>query len=79
MLEDAEQGSKPGRTVETRDGDRAFGELLRLPELFPGPRAHRLPDALLMLNPAVRRTTSVRGPGVFMRNTMPEARNGVRV
>jgi predicted AlkP superfamily phosphohydrolase/phosphomutase len=68
---------KLAQSMTADDGALAFGELLRLPELFPGPRAHRLPDAVLMLNPAVRRTTSVRTPGVVMRNTMPEARNGV--
>ncbi|MFN0094050.1 MAG: alkaline phosphatase family protein [Dehalococcoidia bacterium] len=59
------------------DGQEAFGTLLRLAERFAGPRAGRLPDGLLLLNPAVMRTSAVQGRDFVLRNVAQEARNGV--
>jgi hypothetical protein len=65
-------------TVTTVDGTHAFQRLVRPPELHPGPRAHRLPDALLPLNPAVFEARELLAPGgLRLLNSQPEARNGV--
>jgi predicted AlkP superfamily phosphohydrolase/phosphomutase len=60
-------------------GDQpAFGSLVRTAARYPGPRAHRLPDALVPANPEVAGTEEVRLPGgPVLRNPQPEARNGV--
>ncbi|MBK9344620.1 MAG: alkaline phosphatase family protein [Dehalococcoidia bacterium] len=60
------------------DGQPAFESLLRIGERFAGPRAHRLPDALLLATPTVHRATTILGPGGReLANHDPEARNGI--
>jgi len=60
------------------DGQPAFESLLRIGERFAGPRAHRLPDALLLATPTVHRATTILGPeGRELANHDPEARNGI--
>jgi predicted AlkP superfamily phosphohydrolase/phosphomutase len=59
-------------------GEPAFEALQRPAEVYPGPRAHRLPDGLLRLNPEVRSTSTVTtAAGAVLRNTIAPARNGV--
>ncbi len=63
---------------KTESGYAAFEELVRAQQQFPGPRAHRLPDGLLLSNPAVTSAERIVGPdNVVLTNTEPEARNGV--
>ncbi|MEX0783422.1 MAG: alkaline phosphatase family protein [Dehalococcoidia bacterium] len=65
-------------TMVTSEGLPAFDPLVRMDERYPGPRAHRLPDALVPANPAVFSADDVRAPdGPILRNPQPEARNGV--
>ena len=59
------------------DGQRAFTELLRPQEQFPGPRAHRLPDGLLLTNFDVKGTNAIHRDGETLTSTVREARNGV--
>jgi predicted AlkP superfamily phosphohydrolase/phosphomutase len=62
----------------TGAGEPAFSPLVRLRERYPGPRAHRLPDALVPPNPEVPGADEVRLPGgPVLPNPQPEARNGV--
>lgn len=59
-------------------GVPAFLEMLRVQELHPGPRAHRLPDALVMPNPEIPKLKSLRLPdGTEVPNYVAEARNGI--
>ncbi|MGE3074907.1 MAG: alkaline phosphatase family protein [Dehalococcoidia bacterium] len=63
---------------KTEDGRAAFPELVRSGERFPGPRSHRLPDGLLLSNPAVTGAERIIGPdNLVLTNTEPEARNGI--
>ena len=63
---------------KTESGSTAFGELVRAQTQFPGPRAHRLPDGLLLSNPTVSGANRIIGPdNVVLTNTEPEARNGI--
>ncbi|MGE0600922.1 MAG: alkaline phosphatase family protein [Dehalococcoidia bacterium] len=63
---------------KTEDGRAAFPELVRSRERFPGPRSHRLPDGLLLSNPAVTGAERIIGPDdLVLTNTEPEARNGI--
>lgn len=60
------------------NGLPAFEGLWRSAEHAPGPRQHRLPDALLLTNLAVARTERLIGPaGRVILSNSPEARNGV--
>lgn len=62
----------------TVNGVQAFLPLVRTARAYPGPRAHRLPDALVPLNLQVPRAEEVHGPGgTVLRNPVGEARNGV--
>lgn len=64
--------------LRTEDGITAFDGLWRSAESAPGPRSHRLPDALLLANLAVQRVSRVSGPnGAQLSARGPEARNGV--
>jgi hypothetical protein len=64
--------------LRTEDGTTAFDGLWRSSESAPGPRSHRLPDALLLANLAVQRVSRVSGPnGVQLSARGPEARNGM--
>ncbi len=59
------------------DGQKAFVEPWRQ-GLMRGPRSHRLPDALLLPNPDVVRTATLRlADGRLLSSTREEARNGV--
>jgi predicted AlkP superfamily phosphohydrolase/phosphomutase len=59
------------------DGQRAFIRLWRQEEM-PGVRSHRLPDALMVPNPAVTQTHQLRGlSGRVLLSSREEARNGV--
>ena len=60
------------------DGQAAFTGLLRSDEQWPGPRSHRLPDALVVANSAVKGTHQLhRDDGLVLTSSRPEARNGV--
>lgn len=60
------------------DGRPAFDGLWRSAEQEPGPRQHRLPDALLLANLEVARTDILTIPdGRVLHSNAPEARNGV--
>lgn len=75
LLARLEEASLASRTD---GGMQAFVEMLRPQESHPGPRAHRLPDALVMPNPAVERVASIELPdGTVVPNFVAEARNGV--
>lgn len=66
------------REAATADGQPAFSPLLRPPVRWPGERSHRLPDAMLPLNPNVYATdTLTMADGTVLRSAHPEARNGV--
>lgn len=63
---------------QTADGLPAFAGMIRPPADFPGPRAHRLPDGLLLSNPRIVAADHIVGPGgIELTNTEPEARNGI--
>lgn len=60
------------------DGRPAFTAVWRPVREMGGERVHRLPDALLLANPAVRKTASLQAPdGRRLTSVRPEARNGV--
>ena len=60
------------------NGMDAFAGLWRSSEQAPGPRSHRLPDAILLSNLDVPGTrTIVDGSGTRLMNTSEESRNGV--
>jgi predicted AlkP superfamily phosphohydrolase/phosphomutase len=60
------------------DGQPAFTGLLRSDEQWPGARAHRLPDGLVLANLAVKGTRSLRrDDGLVLTSSRPEARNGI--
>lgn len=62
----------------TPDGRRAFEAVMRVGDRFSGPRLHRLPDALLLANPAVTGAARILGPGGReLVNHEPETRNGI--
>lgn len=66
------------RHYSVPDGRAAFTGLWRPGEETPGPRAHRLPDALLKANLQIERTDRLIGPdGTVLHASMPEARNGI--
>ena len=66
------------REYAVADGRPAFEGLWRSSEQAPGPRQHRLPDALLLGNLEVPRTDRLVGPGgKLLFSSTPEARNGV--
>ena len=63
---------------QTADGRSAFAGMMRPAIGFRGPRAHRLPDGLLLSNPRVVSADHIVGPGgLKLTNTEPEARNGI--
>lgn len=63
---------------QTADGRPAFAGMMRPAIDFWGPRAHRLPDGLLLSNPRVVSADHIVGPGgLKLTNTEPEARNGI--
>ncbi|MGK2964198.1 MAG: alkaline phosphatase family protein [Tepidiformaceae bacterium] len=65
------------RQFTTADGKVAFPGTWRSTS-EPGPLAHRLPDALLLANLEIARTSELFGPdGVHLKSVQPEARNGV--
>ncbi|MCC6387002.1 MAG: alkaline phosphatase family protein [Dehalococcoidia bacterium] len=75
LLARLEQASLAARTD---GGLQAFVEMLRPQELHPGPRAHRLPDAVVMPNAAVERVASIELPdGTVVPSFVVEARNGI--
>ena len=60
------------------DGRPAFAGLWRSEQEAPGPRSHRLPDALLVSNPNVTATDTIaRADGPTLHTDEPEARNGI--
>ncbi|WBL34860.1 alkaline phosphatase family protein [Tepidiforma flava] len=64
--------------VRTGAGEPVYRELWRTAEHFSGPRAHRLPDALLVGSPElVRVTEAFDAAGRRLVNPMQERRNGV--
>jgi predicted AlkP superfamily phosphohydrolase/phosphomutase len=64
----------------TDDGRPAFTGVWRTAVEEPGPRSHRLPDALILANPAVTRIAHLRAPdGSVLASRRLEARNGVHV
>jgi predicted AlkP superfamily phosphohydrolase/phosphomutase len=65
-----------GTSLRTDDGEQAFIQMMRPQEVFPGPRAHRLPDAMLLANPAVIRAPRLHIDGKMLVSTRVEARNG---
>ena len=66
------------RELVADSGRPAYTALLRPQETYPGPRAHRLPDALLRANFEVTGTAALHGlGGLRLESTRPEARNGV--
>lgn len=64
--------------IETPAGERAFAPPHFPQRLYPGPRAHRLPDVVLSPNPALHDTpTHLVGPGgVTLARTHRPVRNG---
>ena len=61
----------------TPDGRPAFNRIWRNSEA-PGPRSHRLPDAMLLANFAVTRVDRiVSADGMELTTKVPEARNGI--
>ncbi len=66
------------RDYTVADGREAFGGLWRSKDEAPGPRSHRLPDALLLTNSEVERTDRLVGQdGRVLVSDAEEARNGV--
>lgn len=64
--------------LRTDQGQPAFRKLWRAEREQPGPRSHRLPDAMLQVNPAVTRTSRLIGPhGRVIHAQRPDARNGI--
>jgi predicted AlkP superfamily phosphohydrolase/phosphomutase len=62
----------------TEAGEPPFVGMVRTSDVFPGPRTSRLPDAMLLFNPAVIRTRELsRDDGKAMQLTGPESRNGI--
>jgi len=64
-------------SFRSTDGQPAFIDMMRPQDRFPGPRAHWLPDALLMTNPGVKGTSALHGTDITLRSDAKEARNGV--
>lgn len=61
----------------TREGARAFAGLWR-PTATPGPRSHRLPDAILVANPELKRADELYGEGgLRFASAARERRNGI--
>ncbi|MCZ2108610.1 MAG: alkaline phosphatase family protein [Dehalococcoidia bacterium] len=64
--------------MRAEDGRNAFTEIYRPQAMHAGPRAHRLPDAMLIANSEVRRTNRLETPdGRVLFSSRPEARNGI--
>lgn len=64
--------------MRAEDGRNAFTQLYRPQAVHPGERSHRLPDAMLIANGEVRRTSRLETPdGRVLFSSRPEARNGV--
>jgi predicted AlkP superfamily phosphohydrolase/phosphomutase len=62
----------------TAEGQRAFPSLWRSHVAEPGPRSHRLPDALLLSNPEIREATVLKNPaGTVLSSARAEVRDGV--
>uniref|UniRef100_UPI002ADD3F97 Gfo/Idh/MocA family oxidoreductase n=1 Tax=Tepidiforma sp. TaxID=2682230 RepID=UPI002ADD3F97 len=62
----------------TPDGQPAYADTLRIPERFPGPRADRLPDLLLLANREVVAVSHLLDDGgIRLVNPSREARNGI--
>jgi predicted AlkP superfamily phosphohydrolase/phosphomutase len=65
-------------SLRTPAGEQAFVEMIPVHERWPGPRTARLPDALLLANPDVKRAPSLRAPdGAELLPAAAETRNGV--
>lgn len=63
--------------LTTPDGVPAFTGMWRSSEA-PGPRAHRLPDGILLTNPELKRVDELVGPeGLRLRTAATERRNGI--
>jgi predicted AlkP superfamily phosphohydrolase/phosphomutase len=63
--------------LTTPDGVPAFTGMWRSSEA-PGPRAHRLPDGILLTNPELKRVEELVGPGGLRLHTAAkERRNGI--
>lgn len=62
----------------TPEGMQAFPSMWRSEQAEPGPRSHRLPDALLVANPAVKHAALLKdGTGVVLTSARAEVRDGV--
>lgn len=70
--------SRIAASLTADDGRVAYSGLIRPQAKWAGPRAHRLPDAMLAANPHVLRTSSLRTTaGQVVHSVRPEARNGI--
>ncbi len=62
----------------TEGGEPPFIEMLLTRDIFSGPRAYLLPDAMLKYNPTVLRSRELtRDDGFVIRLQNPESRNGI--
>lgn len=65
-------------TFSTPEGLQAFPSHWRSAEAEPGPRSHRLPDALLLSNPAITEVRVLSNPeGTILSSARAEVRDGV--